>query len=684
MQKRQQRVIILAFLSAILAFIISTVVVPPPAASAHAFVIGSNPVDGSTINAVPKVVRIDFNAPISPLSSAQIYVVRDGNLVDITSSASHIVANNPYQLETPLKDPASLPQGSYEVKWTAVANADGHTTNGIIGFNVGYSSTGLSGTPTLGPSTSNNLDGPGGVHTLDFINALGVAWDWLTMLALTFWIGLLVMERLVLSPSDRTQALLEKTRKQTLSLQNLCLSVLLLGEVTLLVLRASRLTSFQETPFNINAIFQLLTQTNYGWLWLVRVVVIALALLLLRLSNQAAPKTYRALLPATATQAQRVLTRSGSGHPRVTQESPSNPAGGKNANREGQERESPSSPRITKPTLAQAQHYTPLWLLIAGIILLTRVLSADAAQVLQPHFSAIVIDWINRVAQGIWFGGLAYLGYVLLPLLAALDRDHHAETLVALQRCFRPFHLACMGILAVCTLFLSEASLHKPQLLLTDAYGRALLVQIVLLLVMGAMGCYMLFVLAPRISRQALLLPVVGVDVPARRTRQFALENTGRHLKWVVTIQSWLAAGILFCTALLAFYAPPIVFPEAPASSQAAQSTASQSNTQTQQVSDLSVTLQVQPGKVAQPNLVILTITDRNGQPVTDAQVKLTTNMVVMDMGTTSTTIKGGNPVYSAAFDKSVFSMAGLWDIHVSIQRPNQPAAETQFKVNIT
>src|SRR5581483_2047563 len=105
MRKRQQRVIILAFLSAILAFIITTVVVPPPAASAHAFVIGSNPVDGSTINAVPNVVRIDFNAPISPLSSAQIYVVRDGNLVDITGSASRIIANNPYQLETPLKDP---------------------------------------------------------------------------------------------------------------------------------------------------------------------------------------------------------------------------------------------------------------------------------------------------------------------------------------------------------------------------------------------------------------------------------------------------------------------------------------------------------------------------------------------------------------------------------------------------
>ena len=86
----------------------------------------------------------------------------------------------------------------------------------------------------------------------------------------------------------------------------------------------------------------------------------------------------------------------------------------------------------------------------------------------------------------------------------------------------------------------------------------------------------------------------------------------------------------------------------------------------------------------AQPNAIILTINDPSGQPVTDAQVKLTTNMELMDMGTTSTTIKGGNPVYTAAFDKGVFSMAGVWDITVSIQRPHQPAVQMKFKVNVT
>lgn len=684
MRKQQLLVIITAFFIAILAYIGTTAAIQPPVASAHAFVIGSDPVDGSTINSVPGAIKIYFNAPISALTTANVYVVQNGGLSDITASPARI-SSNADQLTVPLKDPGSLPEGSYEIKWSAVADADGYTTHGIIGFNVGYSSTGLSGTPTLGPATSNSLDGPGGDRTFDFINALGVAWDWLVLLALTFWIGLLVMERLILFPHERTQVLLERVRKQSLSLQNLCLSVLFFGEIVLLVLRTARLTEIQGISFNAGTLLQLLIETNYGLIWLVRVVVIIAALLLLRFTNRVAPSTYAAMPPATATQAQRVLTRSGSLHPRVTQESPSGST--KISTKDVLERDQTRSPRTTSSTLALAQRNTPLWFLIAGVILFTRVLSGDAAQVLQPHISAVVFDWLYRIAQGIWFGGLTYLGYGLLPLLPALDRDHNAETLVVLQRRFRPFHLASMGVVAVCCLFLSEASIHDPQQLLTDPYGHALLVQIFLLIVMAILGFYMTFALAPRISRQALLLPIVGSDLPARRTRQFALEHTGRHLKWVVTAQIWLSTGVLFCAALLAFYAPPIVFPTATFGNQTATQatqTTNPSKAQTQQVGDLSATLQLLPGRSAQPNTVVLTITDRNGQPITDAQVKLTTNMEVMDMGTSSTTIKGGHPVYSAVFDKGVFSMAGIWDIAVSIQRPNQPAVQAHFKVNIT
>src|ERR1700736_3770792 len=49
-----------------------------PAALAHAFVIGSDPVDSSTIATAPSVIRIFFNADISAASIARVYVFARG------------------------------------------------------------------------------------------------------------------------------------------------------------------------------------------------------------------------------------------------------------------------------------------------------------------------------------------------------------------------------------------------------------------------------------------------------------------------------------------------------------------------------------------------------------------------------------------------------------------------------
>src|SRR5690242_15065286 len=120
MQKRQLLIFIRALFFVTLVSVMASLVVRPPTASAHAFVIGSDPIDGSTINVVPKAVRIDFNSPISPLSSARVYVVQNNNLVDVSAAPGHISGANQRQLEVTLKDPTSQPQGSYEIKWTAV------------------------------------------------------------------------------------------------------------------------------------------------------------------------------------------------------------------------------------------------------------------------------------------------------------------------------------------------------------------------------------------------------------------------------------------------------------------------------------------------------------------------------------------------------------------------------------
>src|SRR5207248_3279018 len=73
---------------------------------------------------------------------------------------------------------------------------DGSTIHGVIGFNIGHSSLGLPGEVILGPSTSNILP------QLDLQGVLAVAWDWLVMAALMLWLGILVVEGLILGSAQ--------------------------------------------------------------------------------------------------------------------------------------------------------------------------------------------------------------------------------------------------------------------------------------------------------------------------------------------------------------------------------------------------------------------------------------------------------------------------------------------------
>src|SRR5712691_911373 len=282
MRQRRYRCFVAALVLSFLLFIGSALLWQSPTASAHAFVIGSDPVDGSTVDAVPGMVRIYFNGPISnALSSAHVFSVQNGNLVDISAGPAHVSPNTPRELDVALQSPNAQHQGSYEVRWTALSVDDGHTTYGLIGFNVGFSGTGLSGTPTLGPSTSNSLEGSGSVRALSFLGGLSIARERILLIALTFLIGILITERLLLVTTDRTSALLERARKQAFSLQWLCLIIMLVGEVVALLLRTMKLSQVQDAIFNPLFLWQLLTDTHYGLLWFPRLFLLLVALGLL-------------------------------------------------------------------------------------------------------------------------------------------------------------------------------------------------------------------------------------------------------------------------------------------------------------------------------------------------------------------------------------------------------------------
>jgi len=651
-----------------------------PVAFAHAFVIGSDPVDGSTVNTAPPVVRIYFNEAIGPISIAHIFAP-DGHIVD--AARSSIPRTNPRELDTPLTTPGALPQGGYTVRWTALSDADGHTTHGVIGFNIGHSSFGLPGQVILGPSTSNIMP------QLDTFGVLMVAWDWLVMLALTFWIGILAMEWLVISwaagnPTRAQQpaaiqnveagepVLPDQIARQSVPLQWLCLAALLVGEVITLILRTTLLTQgLGGGGIDLGVLGQLVVATSYGHLWLVRVACIVAALGLLWWTTRERGTTTPGATPQKSRFShlrQQVALESGTRLPIANEHTDQKPPENVGA---GNAPALHASPITTPLGGADLPYwYRKVGLALAGIILLTMAFSGDEAQLAQPHASAVVLDWLYLVAQSLLFGGFAYLGYILIPLLLADKPEHGTGTLaLLLQRLAIPA-LVTFGVLLVSGLFLSESSLTGVQQLLSDPYGRTMLVKLILIALVLALSIDALFVIRPGL---------------AQRPSQKRGEHRLRHL---LRIQSWMAGGALLCASLMAFYAPPIVFPAvnyttAASTNQPSPPTTS-INAQTQRVGNLTVTLQVLPGRVDYANTVIVTINDSSGNPVTDAQVQLRTNMELMDMGTAQATVKGGNPTYIALFNKdAAFSMFGVWDIAVRIQRPNQAPVQTIFKVTL-
>ena len=656
----------------------------PQTVLASSFVVGSDPVDGSTINVPPRQMRIFFNTPISSASTATIYYGIEYQVMN--ASRSYIASNNPQELDTPLL--AQLPNGSYTVRWTALSTTDGRATNGVIGFNIGYSSTGLPGQVILGPSTSNILP------ELSLLGILAIAWDWLVMTALALWIGILVMESFVvahgrddngrdsgirttrdtsdaiegassnidqgigegeelvvrenvnvgtglapvLTPSP-TYSIVVQVRKQSLPLQWLCLAALGVGEIINLILRSALYTqTFNTSGIDPAVIRELIFDTTYGHLWLARIALIVLAIAFLGWMNRSSRRASIGVRNSASTR-----------------------KGGKTGS-------------------------TLMMLILAGCIVFTVALSEDITQLAQAHASAVLFVWLFLVAQGIWFGGAAYLGFVLLPLLPALEPELHARSLVSLIQRSTPLIASSIGVLLVGGLFLAETSLSSVQQLLNDPFGRALLVKILLVAVMLLLSAYALFFLMPQLRRQVLLLHVVNPEMPARRTRQVALERNERRLIVLMKSLAFLGVGALLSAAFMSFFAPPIVFPAINytngSGSNTVPSTTNTQMIQTKQINNLSVRLQVAPARVGYDNTVIVTLSDIDGNPVTDAQVHIIIDMVTMDMGTAIATINSGDPTYTAVFKKyETFSMPGLWNITLKIQRPNHAPAQVSFQV---
>jgi hypothetical protein len=349
-------------------------------------------------------------------------------------------------------------------------------------------------------------------------------------------------------------------------------------------------------------------------------------------------------------------------------------------------------PYMVGATLVVARPFPPTFLIIlpiiAGSILLTYTLTEEVTRSIPGfHIYALIVNWLSLAAQCCCFGVLACCAYVLLPLLPTMEPASRADLLRYWLRRISPVVLLSSGALAVCELYLSQVSLGNIQQLITEPYGHALLVQWVLIIIVLIVDGYVFFVLYPRLNKPVASHP--KTVLPAQPTGQTSLDRITNRFRETFSTQAWLGGAVLFCTALLTFFATPgTLLPTntSQSGSPGPTLTATPPNTlrtQTKEVGNLSVTLTVTPAQTNVINTVTVKLTDRrSGQPVMNAHIEISTNMEIMDMGTVRATMTANGPVYRATFQPFVtFSMSGVWDLTLTLQLPGQAPQKVVFGV---
>ena len=113
-----------------------------PAASAHAVLVSSTPVDGSRVNTEPAQVRLTFDEPVRLIAADEQVISATGARAD---TGQVRLAEGATTIVLPLRP--HLPRGTYSATWRVVS-ADTHVVSGSITFGLGVQpGAGVAATP---------------------------------------------------------------------------------------------------------------------------------------------------------------------------------------------------------------------------------------------------------------------------------------------------------------------------------------------------------------------------------------------------------------------------------------------------------------------------------------------------------------------------------------------------------
>jgi copper transport protein len=380
--------------------------------------------------------------------------------------------------------------------------------------------------------------------------------------------------------------------------------------------------------------------------------------------------------------------------------------------------------RLSQQRPRWADTLLPLLNLLLGLVLFISMIMTIYTVSVSSDIVTLTIglDWLRLLAAALWIGGILYIAAIYLPVLKKHSLAEEASSLAKVLPYFTP--LAITGVILTFVTVIFSTSLNQITLnrLISSAYGRALAVEIVLLIGLLVCSVIQLFQFSPRVGKeyrkyayaanrlatlesttaveveapqratQAQELPTiersVTTDKPEKPSRQIAqqvrlrekrLTNSIHRLTAMLRWEPALGVAILVAAGLMSVFAGTLSV--VPATTQQQPGAKTPPFTSTVHTSDNKFTtaLEVNPNRFG-ANVFTVTVTDTStGKTDTNVGVTISTTMLDMDMGTDSISLlPDGKGHFSGGGD---LSMAGNWQIRILIRTADHTLHEASVDI---
>ncbi len=226
----------------------------PKNASAHAFIVNSNPAENEILSKTPTKFYLQFNESIQ--SGFHSIVVLDSSGKKVPLEKNRINEENNTILEAKIKE--KLPNGIYTLQWKAVS-ADGHPVQGVIPFSIGTSQNKVSAVKAVTSSYMPKAD-------LLFLR-------FLLYTSFALYIGGIIFNLLIV------RVMSDDAYKCIYSKSNRLIWLASLGMFVSILLNLPLQTSIDAgvswlKAFNLNLLNVTLNQTSFGTIWFIQMLCI--------------------------------------------------------------------------------------------------------------------------------------------------------------------------------------------------------------------------------------------------------------------------------------------------------------------------------------------------------------------------------------------------------------------------